>query len=189
MNIVVAKHDFTERWSCREGDLMVWLKAPSLMQADADFSVVDFWYMRDGQHVLVSNRPVDFPDWFTLHRTEVSGVEAARLMERLNEGFAPGAPVNGPNVWRVCAGDRVVWVGRRNDSSADANGVLAILDCTRNILVAGEGLRDNLEESIGFGALPTERPTEEQGRLIHAGVAAATARGAPRHLATEWLIG
>ena len=57
MHIVVTRSDLTERWSCREGDLLVWLRAPGFMQANEDFRVVDYWYMRHGEHVIVSNRP------------------------------------------------------------------------------------------------------------------------------------
>lgn len=189
MNIVVARSDFTERWSCREGDILVWLRAPEYLEANDDFRVADFWYLRDGEHVIVSNRAVDFPAWFTLHPTEAVGAEADRIMAKLNEGWEPEDPVDGPNVWRVCAGDRVVWVGHRSDSPAADDGVLRVLDCRENALVAGEGRHNGIEEWMAFGDLPTEQPTSEQGRLMRAGVAAAKSLGAPRNVATEWFIG
>lgn len=186
MRVVVANRDFTERFASREGDLLVWLRAPGLMQRGHDFEVADFWYLRDGEHLLVSNRLVDFPAWFTLHPTEASGTEVFRMMERLRAGWEQGDPVDGPNVWRVGAGDRIVWVGHRDTVR---HGVLAIVDCRECVLVAGEGRHTNIDDWMAFGDLPSEGPTEEQRLLVQAGVQAAISLGGPRTVSDGWRIG
>ncbi len=145
--------------------------------------------MRDGEHVLVSNRPVDFPSWFTLHPTEVSDAEAYRMKAKLDAGWTPEDVVDSPNVWRVCGGDRIAWLGRCAASDRDDTGELAILDCGRNLLVAAEGLTDSLEQLMSFGDLPGEEFDAVQKPLIRSGIAAAIALGGARTYSTDWTIG
>src|SRR5439155_22995963 len=53
----------------------------------------------------------DVPAWFELHPLEAAGALVYLIMEKLNSGYQPGEPCDGPNLWRIFSGDRMGWIG------------------------------------------------------------------------------
>ncbi|HKL83299.1 MAG TPA: hypothetical protein VJ879_12365, partial [Desulfobacter sp.] len=104
--------DTTLRWACRRGDYIVWAKSPGIFSSlNNEHKIADIWELQDGNFVTITNRQVDLPDWFDLHPLEVSGSLSYWMQKRLDEGYEPEEPIDGPNLWRVFAGDRIFWVG------------------------------------------------------------------------------
>jgi hypothetical protein len=48
--------------------------------------------------VTITNRWLDLPGRFTLHPLEVANRAAYEMMKRLNEGYRPTEPMDGPNI-------------------------------------------------------------------------------------------
>jgi hypothetical protein len=95
--------------------------------------------------------------------------------------------MEGPNLWRVFAGDRLAWVGPRRPGVDLADGVLAVVEFRENALVWGEPL-DFLS---GFGGFATGEPPAEAAKLCNAGWEAMRQAGVPRVAAadSQWCIG
>lgn len=189
IEITALSHDFTQRLSFRAGDLLVWLRSPSLFGSAQDYRISDLWYLRDGDHAVVSNRSIDFPPWFELNPTEAANEEASRMMRRLSEGWEPGDVVDGPNIWRVLSGDRIVWIRIGETGSSPESCIRQIFDCSSNALIAGEGRLDSPMQFVEYGALPARELDAKEAASVRAAVAAATALGVPRSMSTDWSIG
>src|SRR4029077_3432919 len=118
--------DMTLRWSCRSGDYVFWARFQGIFSSSPGnyYKIADVWELRDGNFVTVTNRHADLPDWFDLYPTEVSGpLSCLWMMKRLEGGYKPKEPIEGPNIWRVFAGDRVVWVGGKRGGVKFDNGI------------------------------------------------------------------
>ena len=103
--------DSTLRWSCREGDYVMWIRMSGDILVMGKPDVIDIWQLGDGDWVTITNRTADLPIWLSLHPTEVHDQAARLMMKRLDEKQAiPDEPLDGPNLWRVLAGDRMAWV-------------------------------------------------------------------------------
>ncbi|MCX5676256.1 MAG: hypothetical protein NTX87_14720 [Planctomycetota bacterium] len=152
--------------------------------------VRDLWKMRDGDYVTLTNREADLPPWFTLHPLETANALAYKMMLKLKEGFHPGEPLDGPNLWRVLAGERVVWVGPDRSGQPSADGVLAIVDCHENVLVVGETNRPE-NSPLLFGELSEAHQSPEAVRLCRAGCQAVLRLGLPSVLPCDdkWTLG
>ena len=75
------------------------------MFADTDaLQCYDFWEMRSGYHVTVTNRLEELPRGFSLHPTEVCDSFAYKLLVQFDKGEYPEEPVDGPNLWRLKSG-------------------------------------------------------------------------------------
>ena len=108
----------------------------------------------------VTNRIGDLPPWFELHPTEVSGSLAYSMLEKLKAGYEPRVPIDAGNLWRILAGDRVVWVGPDRPDAKLARGVQSLLDFGENALAIGESHAGHLDP-LTFGALSEpEQPPE-----------------------------
>src|SRR5579859_4346987 len=108
--VITFGHDTTMHWPCRRGDFLLWLESPGLFAKEP--SMADFWEMRDGDFVTITNRADDLPTWFELHPSEAQGDLVQVLMAKLNAGWQPpDEPMDGSNLWRLKAGDRLAWVG------------------------------------------------------------------------------
>lgn len=187
------RSDSTIRWSCREGDYLLWVRYKGLLEClgapqEDQFSVSDFWVMKDGDWVTITNRVQDLPPWFELHPLEAAGTIVYWMMKKLNDGYQPSKPLDGPNVWRVFAGDRLVWVGPARREVEAEDGVLGLIDFEDNALVTGEpfhvsdGLLGEIEES---------EPTGPTKLLLRKGWLAARGLGTPRVAADDdqWRLG
>jgi hypothetical protein len=181
--------DMTARWSCRQGDVVLWSRCTERFGAGR-FSVLDLWELRAGEFVTITNRPADLPPWFTLHPTEVCNALAFEVEKRIQAGWEPGEVVDGPNIWRALAGDRLAWIGVRAPSQGPPDGVLALLEFADNALVLGDSIcQQGLGEFVGFGALETAQDDPAAIRRAQAAIGAIQRLGLPREIAEEWRLG
>lgn len=105
-----VERDTTLRWSCREGDFVLWIRCGNILAAPQPV-IVDLWALRDGDWVTITNRVADLPVWFELHPTEVQGLLVYDMKRKLERGHQPGEVMDGPNLWRLKTGDRLAWLG------------------------------------------------------------------------------
>ena len=145
--------------------------------------------MRDGYHVTVTNGLEDLPPWFRLHPTEICGSFVYKLYKQVERGDYPPAPLDGPNLWRLKAGDRVAWVGADRPERRAVNGILAILDCRECALLVGEGDRGGLEAFFGFGRPSMAEMQPADLKICQAAVNAVKTLGLPRTWGPEWRLG
>jgi hypothetical protein len=189
IGVLAVERDTTFRWLCRQGDLLLWMRWTDILAApDAGLSIVDLWELRDGDSVTITNRLEDLPTWFELHPTETQGTFAYKMLRDLKDGHQPGDVMDGPNLWRLLAGDRVVWMGESRPGQHAVDHILAILDLRQCALAIGESPRGTLLEAIAFGALKTDRGTADVV-LGRTAVAAVRRLGVPRAQATQWALG
>jgi hypothetical protein len=179
-------NDSTLRLAVRSGDYLLWVAIDSPFGSDSEsaWSIRDFWQVRDGDSVTMTNRWVDLPVWFELHPLEVSGRAVIEMTKELAQGFQPSEPLDGPNFWRVKAGDRLVWVTVFGSSG----GVREIFDFSSCALVLGETNR-GMELGVLFGAPDEGDPPPEVTSLMRKGFEAAARLGTPRRFSPEWLFG
>ena len=176
--------DSTIRWSCRRGDYVLWLATDSPFSGDL-WKVQDFWRLQDGDYLTITNRWADLPSWLELHPLEVSGQAVSEMKKRLDAGYEPPDPVEGPNLWRVRTGERLVWVS----VSSSERAVREILDLRTCALVIGESSAPPSIEIPSFGAPEGEGIPAKAIVACQAGVAAASRLGAPREFAPQWRFG
>lgn len=179
--------DETVRWSCCKGEFVLWVATDSFLTSDRSsaWTIRDFWNMRDGDFVTITNRWVDLPVWFELHPTEVADGAALEMMKRLNAGYQPKGPLDGPSIWRVKAGDRLVWVSTRNTS----HPVLEVLDLRSCVVALDENSTSSSETLLDFGVPRDNELPGAAAAAMKAGFNAATALGTPRVFAPEWRFG
>ena len=183
--------DMTIRWSCRKGDFLAWFRWKNLF-ADAEHGVDmrDVWEMRAGDFVTITNRTDDLPPWFKLHPTEVCNRLAYSMMEKLKKGYRPGEIMDGPNLWRFRAGDRLAWIGEPRTGMQSHGNVLVVLDFVESALAIGETTRNQtMEEAIAFGSLTPQGEAPENVAKVREAVAIVREMGTPRTLATDWQLG
>jgi hypothetical protein len=179
--------DLTVRWSCRAGELIFWFGIKSILTSDREsgWTIRDFWPMRDGDFVTVTNRWTDLPQWFELHPSEVAGSAVFKMMERLDAGCQPKEPMHAPTIWRVKAGDRLVWVSLERPSEP----VREIIVCEACALVSGENSTLDFDWPIHF-AEPDEKDMSPSAAAAgRAGFEAAVGLSVPRVFAEEWRFG
>lgn len=106
----------------------------------------------------------------------------------LEQGYVPGELMDGANIWRIHAGDRLAWCGgSRPGYSRTPDGILGLFDFHENVLCLGE---QNPPRPLAlFGSLTSHDLTSPQLSLSMAGMAALDALGAPRYFAPEWRLG
>ena len=175
--------DFTARWSCRQGDYLLLLRPDHPFEGmREDAKILDVWSMGDEASVTITNRWQDFPPWFDLHPLEVSGQLIPWMRKRIEARDYPQEPIDGPNIWRVKGGDRIVWVGLPKLSQAFVDGVLGIVDCRAAVAVLGHH-PDGPSAFMNFEQSPSSIA------LCTAGLQAARSLGLPRVFAPEWRLG
>jgi hypothetical protein len=163
---------------------MLWAKSLGMGAApERPYSIADIWQMRDGDFITLTNRVVDLPAGFSLHPMEISGALLAQMCEGLANRDPLDEPIDGPNLWRVRAGDRVAWMGKpRAGASGDGN-VLGIVTFRTDALVYGEPVRMTHGWPT-FGVL-SEPPLTDGPGLCRAGFEAILKAGLPRELALD----
>ncbi len=178
--------DETIRWSPRMGDFALWVRCNSVLDADnkEGWTIADYWQFRDGDYLTISNREQDLPAWFLLSWEEVSGTLCRQICDRMNAGEPPTEPMDGPNIWRPCGGDRLVLVR----PSAGAQPILEILDLATCALVLGETSRPSLANVLEFGA-PIGEHSKADAITCRYGFEAAVALGIPQTMSVEWSFG
>jgi hypothetical protein len=179
--------DLTIRWSCRAGEFVLWVSTDSFLTCDQEsaWKIRDFWPTHDGDFVTITNRWSDLPSWFELLPSEVGGNAAFKMMERLQAGHQPKKPMHAANIWRVKAGDRLVWVSLERPSEP----VREILVCKACALASGESSTLGFDSPIHF-AVPDEKDLSPSvAAAMRAGFKAAVGLGVPRDFAEEWRFG
>lgn len=183
--------DMTQRISCRTGDFLVWIGCPGVYAATEQKPIIhDVWEMREGDFATVTNREDDLPPWFELHPTEVSNSLAYKMMGRLNNGHVPGPITEAPNLWRIRAGDRLVWIGNSRPGVAAHGHILSLFDFRESVLVYGETNRKRtMEELLAFGSISDEGQQPQNVDKCHEAVEVVQTMGAPRVMDTQWTLG
>jgi hypothetical protein len=177
----------TVRWSCRAGDYVLWVRTDSILTSNhrSAWTIRDFWQMRDGDSVTITNRWADLPEWFGLHPTEVLGDATVEMTKRLSAGYLPDDPMEGPSIWRAKAGDRLVWV-TTSDSSRPVSEILDLRSC---VVALGENGTFSLERFVAFGAPEGDGLPPPDAAAMRAGFDAAASLGIPREFTPEWKFG
>lgn len=194
MEPILFKSDTTIRWSCRQGDFLIWFRFSAFSQLfseeDQRPKVIDIWEMKDGNFVTLTNRWQDLPSWFELHPLECSGSLVYRMQDKLNEGYNPPDPVDGPNLWRVLAGDRLVWIGKTRPDLKSEDGLLSLVDFRENALVVGEPF-DFSSGFPTFGGFLEDNFSPEATQMCRNAMSAVVRLGVPRVVAADdqWRLG
>lgn len=157
--------DQSVRWNCRAGDFIVWVRCTNPFfgfgRADS-FQMVEFWELRDGDHILLTSRSCDVP---------------------------PGA--NDPdsvamNLWRALPGDRFAWSGCRRAGSCGGRDpdLLGLIECGKRILVYGDSARPRHHPEHTYLQLFGEPTSQDLTPQANAAMAvawqAAVSLGTPR---------
>jgi hypothetical protein len=175
--------NFTARWTCQRGDYLLWLRRGNPLEGKREEpTVLDVWSICNEVLVTITNRWQDFPPWFDLHPLEVSGQFIPWMKERMEARDYPEEPIDGPNIWRVKGGDRVVWVGLSRSEQPSVDGVLGIVDCRAAVAVLGDD-PDSLFPFMKFEQSPGAIA------LCTAGLEAERSLRFPRVYDFEWRLG
>ncbi len=185
-----VERDETTILPCRPGDQVLWLRGSGFLNDASDgANILDFWEIHPGDQVLITNQVDDLPPWFQLHPSEVRGKAALAMLRVIEEGRAASAPLDGPNVWRVMAGDRLVWTGAPRPGCDGCNGVLSIFDVRADCLVLGRPGADDLEAWLTFGAPSSNTPNPVALAAARSGLKMVIALGCPGIVSVEWQLG
>ncbi|MEO8005428.1 MAG: hypothetical protein ABI771_11020 [Betaproteobacteria bacterium] len=176
----------TTRWPCLAGDYVLWMRARNPFAADTQWRILDFWATRDGDAVTVTNNWDDLPPWFHLHPLEVANSYCPRMSALLAGGYEPDAPTNGPGLWRVRSGDRVVRVGANHRGAPEVRGVPEVVNFGYCALAFGEG--NGPAQAMIFGEVDSNA-THEDKRRFRAAYLAGAQGGAPRCMDDAWRLG
>jgi hypothetical protein len=177
----------TIKWQVSPRDYVLWARWDDGPESGGKLKLLDFWEMKDGDAVTVTNCIADLPPWFELHPSEMLH-QASMLQEQAEDAPLLAEPSEGPILWRARTGDRIVWLcGRATPASPS---VQALLEFNINALVFGEPREPWHDpfEFMSFGAPSAPSPTDEVTALVHAGLAAVRGLGRPRKTeeADEW---
>src|ERR1700722_12219243 len=177
----------TVRWSCREGEYLLWVATDSILTSKqkSSWKIRDFWQMRDGDTVTITSVWADLPAWFELHPLEVGGRAVVEMKKRLDAGYVLDEPVDGPNIWRASAGDRLVWV----TSLEPSQPIRALLDLRACVLALGESSAVSTDEPLIFGAPQSDELVADHAAAMRAGFDAAATLGVPRVYTPQWKFG
>ncbi len=185
--IIRFDRDTTFRLACRETDILLCLRTDMF---SSKVKIVDFWHMQPGNHVTITNRFDDLPVWFTLCAYEVYNTFAYRLLEWKKAGNTiPMDPTSGPNIWRVLAGDRIVWIGDDRPEYTGVDGILRIFDFRECALAAGETGNNSIESILSFGT-PPENLGEKRTEQFRSALIYVAGMGIPRSVSMDgWGLG
>jgi predicted esterase YcpF (UPF0227 family) len=181
------EEDDTVRFSARSGDFLFWIGTDSFLAAHqfSAWTVRDFWQMRDGDSITITNRWDDVPSWFTLQPTEVSGSATYKFTKAMLANYKPDQETRGPNIWRVKSGNRLVLL-RADDILKNTRTIINFRACS---LVIGETEPEKVVYGSDFGAVEKERLTPALRVALHAGAMAAFNLGAPSRWSESWSFG
>jgi len=135
---VLLDSDRTLRLSCRSGDYVLWLRCIDMFASGKDaFQIRDLWELKDGDHILITNRECDMPPVLI------------------------DSELDGPNIWRFVPGDRLIQIGlprRTTSDKADKPVVLEIIECKQDTLVFGDSTVPRFDKESAcpfFGTFPS----------------------------------
>ncbi len=184
-----VRADTTLRWPCRGGDLLLWIRSGDPFSG-GQARIPDFWQMRDGNHVTITNRWEDLPSWFRLFPPEVCGRFVSRMMEKVRTKDFPEHPVDGPNLWRIRTGDSLVWIGKNRPGYPSESGILEVLRFSTCCLIVGEGGDNNsMKAFASYGAPSTNEMDPVDVIRCQAALEIVRSLGAPRKSCRSWQLG
>jgi hypothetical protein len=180
-------NDLTVRLSCHAGEFVLWIGLRSFLASDDEsgWTIRDFWLTRDGDTVTITNRSPDLPTWFELHPSEVAGSAAFKMMERLEAGREPKEPIDAPTIWRIKAGDRLVW-GSIDHLSELVREIIVFDECA---LASAASSTLDFNWPMHFVAPEEKDLSTAAAGAMRAGFKAAVNLGLPRVFAKEWSFG
>ena len=150
--VVRFRADTTLRWPMRDGDSLIWFKGHHASAKPHSLPIRQGWNVRDGDSVCLTNRVVDIPEWFELHPDDVCNSQCYAAEPRLiGNCYLFKGQATGQHIWRVPAGDRLVWIGDPREGLEGKDGVLAVLDCEASMLVLGEPASTGEASFASFG--------------------------------------
>ena len=191
MTHTTFERNMTIRLSCRKRDYLLWCGFKGIFSSENDqYTVNDIWQLKDGDFVTITNRQADLPSWFELHPLEVSNSLVYWMQRKLDSGYQPGEITDGPNIWRVLAGDRLVWVGEQRQGVDFDNGVLSIITFSENAVIIGEPYSD-YDGFPHFGGFDQQEQSKEDMMLCRNGWNANVKLGTSRSASADgkWTIG
>ena len=191
MTHTIFGKDTTIKLSCRAGDYLLWCGFKGIFSPENDqYTVNDIWQLTDGDFVTITNRQVDLPSWFELHPLEVFNSLVCWMKKKLDSGYQPGEIIDGPNIWRALAGDRLVWVGEKRQGVEFNNGVLSVITFSENAAIIGEPYSD-YDGFPHFGGFDQQKQSQEDMILCRNGWNAISELGTPRSASADgkWTIG
>ena len=179
--------DDTVRLTARSGDYLFWIGTDSFLAAHqfSAWTVRDFWQLRDGDSITITNRWDDVPRWFTLQPTEVSGSATDKFTKAMLADYKPDQEIRGPNIWRVHSGNRLVLL-RADDIPNNTRTIINFRACG---LVIGETEPEKAVFGTDFGLVEKERLTPALRVALHAGAMAAFSLGVPSCWSESWSFG
>ena len=181
----------TLKWPCRAGDYILWCRFKGIFHREGkQYKLADIWQLRDGDFVTLTNRRYDIPSWFELHPLEVSNSFIYWMKKKLDSGYNPSGIIDGPNIWRVFAGDRIVWVGNDRPGFPSDEGILSLITFLENALIIGESHSDANPFEF-FGGFNQEEQSQEELHLCQYGWAVVNDLGMPRTVMVDgkWTLG
>ena len=165
------------------GDYVVWVRWQNVFFPDSGVTIWDFWELREGDLVSITSNIEDLPPWFDLHPTEVAGYKGCLMMQKkLESGYKPDEPLDGPNLWRVMTGDRLIWIN--GVEAQDKNPAQTVVLFKHNALVFGDRRMhpNDLAWFLSFGAPLDESPSEKVATLVRSGLDHVKKLGLPREI-------
>ena len=184
----IFRRDSTERFSCRSGDYMM-LFGYNGPFGNNKYTMKGVWGFKDGDFVTLTNRRADLPSWFELHPNEVAGQLAFEFKEKLDNGYEPKDIMEGENIWRILAGDRLIWVGHsRNDKRSKE--ILSVITFQKAALAIGESQNIN-HDHYRFGVFNHKTQDKSDRDLCEKGFNVVMAMDIPRTAAAsnQWRLG
>lgn len=183
----VFNDDTTFRLSFREGDVLLWFRFTNIFSNES-IKILDAWFLSDGDYGTLTNRWEDIPSWFELYPLEVQGRYVYKMMMKVEEGYNPDGVMNGPNIWRINAGDTIAWLGKTRPDIKNDNGVLDTIRFNSNALLIGESANyNNIEGFIRFGSI--RGFNEDEVKKAREVLIKIREEGIPRRHSTEWRLG
>ena len=182
-------YDTTLRLSCRRGDIVFWFRWEIVFVPHTEtLTIPDVWVMRPGDFVTITNRLEDLPPWFELHPTEASGAARSVVMAKLQDGWQPEDPQDGPNLWRVRTGDRIAWVRPESSSGSQGSILQKILEFSYDALAVGDSNRADFSP-LDFMDIGLASKSSSANKAGHFVVETVRKLGRPRSFSTEWSFG
>ena len=185
MLTIHIKSNRTLRWPGHKGDYLIWLRMDEPFADRPKWHVVDLWALAEGTTITVTNRWDDLPAWFELHPTEVCNSFVYRMQARIESGNYPSEPLDGPGIWRVRAGDRMVRTGTMVEAEGAQGTPVEIVSFDDCALAFGD--EGGSGPGIRFGRTD-DLPRADADR-INAGIAAARKQGYTDTWGPEWRLG
>jgi len=178
--------DTTVRLSFRTGDFLIHSRIEDIFTNK--LSIIDIWELKDKQSAILTNRVEDLPNWFLLHPSEVRNLLAYKMLDKFNRGEYPSEPIDGPNIWRARAGDRIIWIGNRRPDIESVDGILKIFNFRECALIIGEP-GDSMTDLIGFGGISENEDTKVKMEQVRNAISIIKEMGCPQSISVDWSLG